>query len=83
MLKARLTDCEVDCVFQKNLELMRIPHQWYGPGHLSVHAMWNMSGVLDLERRLFSGTAESNTSSPKKVKGSLILKFILFSSFLI
>uniref|UniRef100_A0A158R5J8 Huntingtin n=1 Tax=Syphacia muris TaxID=451379 RepID=A0A158R5J8_9BILA len=67
MLKVRLSDSpEISETFQKNIEFTEKTNR-YNPGQLSVHAMWNMSGVLDLERNLFGSNV---LSSPKKISNS-------------
>ena len=68
MLKAKLTKpAEMCAIYQRNLEFVDPVSDTYCLGQFSVHALWNMTGVLDLERDLFRENSVTTSHSPKKV----------------
>lgn len=68
MLKAILLgDPDPESIYRRNLELLGDVGKTYRLGQLSVHAVWNMTGVLDQERNLYKGISGQADDSPKRV----------------
>uniref|UniRef100_F1KPL8 Huntingtin n=1 Tax=Ascaris suum TaxID=6253 RepID=F1KPL8_ASCSU len=80
MLKAILLgDPDPESIYRRNLELLGDVGKTYRLGQLSVHAVWNMTGVLDQERNLYKGISGQADDSPKRAMASSDSSYLLES----
>lgn len=82
MLKAKLLDdLNPDTIYRRNLEFHHYNDSNYQHGMMSVHALWNLTGVLDEEKILCKKFDIAIDNSPKKVHGKLHFLSLAFCSF--